>query len=140
MSGGARDSAPESATFLRIRATTAGKHDALLSSLRCCASAPAAPWEAVMVASSISALAPSEPELTDYDRAHVVTYLRLLDAEAAGASWEEVARLLLGVDPGKARDEARLRYETHADRARWMASQGYLQLLNSPHSGPARRS
>jgi hypothetical protein len=77
----------------------------------------------------IAARAPSEPELTDYDRAHLVTYLRLLDAEAAGAPWEDAARLLLEVDPGKARDAARLRYETHASRARWMATNGYLKLL-----------
>lgn len=84
-----------------------------------------------MTADDIAPRAPSGPELTDYDRAHLVTYLRLLDAEAAGAPWEEAARLLLEVDPGKARDAARLRYETHASRARWMAAEGYLELLKA---------
>lgn len=73
--------------------------------------------------------APSDPGLTDYDRAHLVTYLRLLDAEAAGAPWQEAARLLLGADPGRAA-LARLRYETHLSRARWMAEAGYLKLLD----------
>lgn len=76
--------------------------------------------------------APSEPAVTEYDRAHLVIYLRLLDAEASGASWEDAARLLLNTDPAKARDVARLRYETHAARARWMASEGYLDLLRHP--------
>lgn len=73
--------------------------------------------------------APMDPQVTDYDRAHLVTYLRLLDAEAAGAAWEEAASLLLRVDPLKGRDTARLRYESHASRARWMAAGGYLDLL-----------
>lgn len=76
--------------------------------------------------------APSDLALTDYDRAHLITYLRLLDAEAAGADWEEAARLLLEADPGRSRDLARLRYESHASRARWMASEGYLELLRQP--------
>jgi hypothetical protein len=84
-----------------------------------------------MGADLVAARAPTAPEVTDYDRAHLVTYLRLLDAEAAGAPWEEAARLLLAVDPGKGRDDARLRYETHASRARWMAASGYLDLLKS---------
>jgi hypothetical protein len=32
-------------------------------------------------------------DLTDYDHEHLVTYLRLLDADAEGADWAEVARL-----------------------------------------------
>ena len=84
--------------------------------------------------SEIADRAPSESVLTDYDRAHLVTYLRLLDAEAAGAGWEEAAQLVLRADPLKGRDVARLRYETHASRARWMADAGYLQLLRQPRA------
>lgn len=76
--------------------------------------------------------APTDLMVTDYDRAHLVTYLRLLDAEAAGAAWEEAAELLLRIDPVKGRDTARLRYESHASRARWMAAGGYLDLLKAP--------
>lgn len=82
--------------------------------------------------SGVADTAPTEPGLTDYDRAHLVTYLRLLDAEASGADWREAARHLLGADPDRRRDAARLSYETHADRARWMARQGYLKLLQEP--------
>jgi hypothetical protein len=84
--------------------------------------------------SDIADRAPHEPVLTEYDRAHLVTYLRLLDAEASGAAWEEAAQIVLRIDPQKGRDTARLRYESHASRARWMASEGYLQLLRTPRA------
>jgi hypothetical protein len=79
----------------------------------------------------IAPQAPSGPELTDYDRRRLVTYLRLLDSEAAGASWEEVARVLLEADPVAAREAARRRYDSHLRRARWMAERGYLALLRT---------
>ncbi|MGY4282350.1 hypothetical protein ACVWXO_001570 [Bradyrhizobium sp. LM2.7] len=34
--------------------------------------------------------APNEPALTAYDEQHVVTYIRLLQAEGEGANWREV--------------------------------------------------
>lgn len=74
---------------------------------------------------------PAGPSVTDYDRAHLKVYLRLLDADAERASWEEVSRLLLDTDPARDRERARLRYETHLARARWMTDQGYLDLLKS---------
>ncbi len=39
----------------------------------------------------VSDLAPSDPALTLYDEEHVVTYLRMLDANAEGADWREVS-------------------------------------------------
>jgi hypothetical protein len=36
--------------------------------------------------------APSDFVLTAYDEEHLITYLRLLDADAEGADWREVAR------------------------------------------------
>ncbi len=45
-------------------------------------------------------MAPADPAtLTAYDHEHAITYLRLLDANAEGADWREVARLLLHIDP-----------------------------------------
>ena len=38
--------------------------------------------------------APSESVLTVYDEEHVITYLRLLDADVDGADWREVARIV----------------------------------------------
>lgn len=78
---------------------------------------------------AIADRAPSDPAITDYDRAHLKLYLRLLDADAEQAEWDEIAQLLLDVDPARDRDRARVRYETHLARARWMTDQGYLDLL-----------
>jgi hypothetical protein len=33
--------------------------------------------------------APTADKLTDYDRLHLITYIRLLDADADGMPWEE---------------------------------------------------
>jgi hypothetical protein len=45
--------------------------------------------------------APDEPFLTGDDELHLVTYLRLLDADAEGADWREVASIVLEIDPEK---------------------------------------
>jgi hypothetical protein len=74
-------------------------------------------------------LAPDGPDVTVYDEAHFVTYLRLLDADRDGAHWTEVARIVLHRDP--ACDEAHTRrcWESHLARAQWMTGQGYRRLL-----------
>ncbi|ANK82084.1 MAG: DUF2285 domain-containing protein [Parvibaculum sp.] len=66
--------------------------------------------------------------ITPYDEAHFVTYLRLLDAEADGAEWKEVARLVLGREPDTDA-AARHCWEDHLARAHWMTRSGYRQLL-----------
>jgi hypothetical protein len=73
--------------------------------------------------------APSGPDITRYDEAHFVTYLRLLDAEAEGAHWAEVARIVLHRDP--IADETRTRrcWESHLARAQWMTKHGYRRIL-----------
>jgi hypothetical protein len=38
---------------------------------------------------------------------HLVTYLRLLDADAEGADWQEVAKIVLHIDPGGEPDRAK---------------------------------
>lgn len=74
-------------------------------------------------------LAPQEPVLTPYDEQHAVTYVRLLDAEKAGADWQEVARIVLRIDPISELDRARRAYESHLARAKWVARHGYRDLL-----------
>lgn len=73
--------------------------------------------------------APSAPDITPYDEVHFVTYMRLLDAEAEGAHWTEVARIVLHRDP--IADETRTRkcWESHLARAQWMTKQGYRRIL-----------
>src|SRR3981189_2040590 len=43
--------------------------------------------------------APSDTVLTAYDEEHLITYLRLLEADLEEADWREVARLVLHLDP-----------------------------------------
>ncbi len=79
-------------------------------------------------AAKIEDLAPADPRVTDYDRAHVQTYLRLLDAAAARAPWGEAARIVLGVDPENEPERAKRAYDSHLARARWMVERGYRDL------------
>jgi hypothetical protein len=73
--------------------------------------------------------APSGGVLTGYDEQHLVTYLRLLDAEAEGADWQEVARIVLHIDPISEPERAHLAWASHLARARWMTESGYRHLL-----------
>lgn len=72
---------------------------------------------------------PSSDVITAYDRKHLTVYLRLLDADAAGATLEEVAPLILGIDAGREPERAERLHATHLIRARWLSASGYLQLL-----------
>ncbi len=75
--------------------------------------------------------APDVATLTDYDRRNAVVYLRLLDAEAEGADWREVAEVVLGVDPKDEPQRAEIMHRSHLDRAHWMRDGGYKELLRS---------
>jgi hypothetical protein len=72
---------------------------------------------------------PMDSVLTPYDHEHLVTYLRLLDADAEGADWREVARIVLHIDPSREPNRARLAFESHLRRAQWMTEHGYRKLL-----------
>lgn len=71
-------------------------------------------------------VAPNELALTAYDEQHVVTYIRLLQAEDQGADWREVARIVLHIDPEREPDRARTAYQSHLARAKWVTEQGRL--------------
>lgn len=73
--------------------------------------------------------APTASDLTGYDEEHLVTYLRLLDADAEGADWTEVARIVLHIDPLHEPERARGAWESHLARAKWMTEHGYRDLL-----------
>jgi hypothetical protein len=83
----------------------------------------------------VSDTAPTERVLTSYDEQHLVTYLRLLDAAEDGAAWEEVARIVLHIDPSQEPARARRAWESHLARAQWMTENGYRHLLRGgpPH-------
>jgi hypothetical protein len=77
----------------------------------------------------VADVAPNEAVLTTYDEQHLVTYWRLLDAQAAGADWKEVTRIVLHIDPDREPARARNAFDSHLARARWMADHGYRDLL-----------
>ena len=72
---------------------------------------------------------PWSEAITDYDEAHFVVYLRLLDAKADGAGADEMARIILGIDPAKERMRADKAVSSHLRRAEWMAKTGYRHLI-----------
>ena len=72
---------------------------------------------------------PTEESVTDYDLQHRITYLRLLDAQADGASWQEVASVIFGFDLDGDYERARRVHQAHLERALWMTRTGYRDLL-----------
>lgn len=86
--------------------------------------------------------APVGSRITSYDKAHFVTYLRLLDADAEGADWQEVARIVLHRDPLAEPARTRQCWASHLARAQWMTREGYRRLLEQavaelgPHVPP----
>lgn len=85
---------------------------------------------------AIADVAPSDPgALSPYDLEHAITYLRMLDAEAEGADWREVTRIVLHIDPETEPARARQAFESHLARARWMTRHGYRLLLKEGGCG-----
>jgi hypothetical protein len=78
--------------------------------------------------------APSVSVLTVYDEEHIITDLRLLDADAEGADWRGVARIVLHIDPGREPDRTWKAFESYLLRAKWMSGHGYQQLLRGDAS------
>jgi hypothetical protein len=77
----------------------------------------------------VNDVAPSGSALTVYDEENIITYLRMLDANAEGADWKEVARIVLHRDPDREPDRTRKAFESHLARAKWMSGHGYKQIL-----------
>jgi T6SS, Transcription factor, DNA binding domain len=84
---------------------------------------------------AVADTAPDAAVLTGYDEEHLVTYLRLLDADNEGADWQEVARLVLHIDPVRERKRARRAWQSHLTRAKWLTTHGYTHLVRggAPH-------
>lgn len=72
---------------------------------------------------------PHTDHVNAYDERHLVTYIRLLDADAEGADWREAVRIIFGLDAAKEPDRARIVHDSHLARARWMTETGYKHLL-----------
>lgn len=76
---------------------------------------------------------PESMTLTTYDEAHLDDYLRLIDADDQGETWQEVVAVVFGIDVTADPVRARAVYAAHLARARWMTEIGYAYLL-----GPSR--
>ena len=74
---------------------------------------------------------PESDVVTPYDERHLATYLRLLDAAAEAADWREVVRIVFQMDPELEPHRARLVYDTHLSRARWITEKGFRDLLRA---------
>ena len=72
---------------------------------------------------------PQSDRLSAYDERHLVTYLRLLDAEKDEASWEEAVSSTFAIDPASEPYRAQRVYATHLARAKWMTEHGYKHLM-----------
>lgn len=72
---------------------------------------------------------PHADAVTDYDLAFANHYLRLLAAQEEGAPWEEAASHVLALDCTADREHARNVHAAHLERANWISSCGYLDLL-----------
>ena len=82
---------------------------------------------------------PADDAVTDYDRAHSITYLRLLDAHADGATWQEAASIVLGFNLDGDAERARRVHASHLERALWMTRIGYRYLLAVAEAGDRDR-
>jgi predicted SprT family Zn-dependent metalloprotease len=78
---------------------------------------------------NVANTAPTDLTLTPYDLAHLVTYIRMLEADAECTDWREVSRIVLHIDPEKEPAQAKRAHESHLARARWMTETGYRFLL-----------
>ena len=77
---------------------------------------------------------PASTELTDYDRAHMKVYMRVLDAATDGADWREAVAVIFELDPLAEPERARRVHDSHLARARWMTEHGYRHLLRDGRS------
>ena len=73
--------------------------------------------------------APWADGITEYDKAHLVMYLRLLDARADGASTEDMAHSVLGIDATRDPQRAERAVFSHLRRAQWITDKGYREFL-----------
>ena len=72
---------------------------------------------------------PVSDHLTDHDRAHFKTYLRVLDGVADGADPAEIARVVLDADMDRDPDRGYRLFEAYHARAVWMTKHGYRELV-----------
>ena len=71
---------------------------------------------------------PWSDELSDYDRANISVYARLLYDESEGATENDLAREVFHLDPYANRPRVQRIVQSHLRRARWIAETLYPML------------
>ena len=88
----------------------------------------------------VADLAPTDPALARYDEEHLVTYLRMLDANEQGADWREVSRGTDRVPGGSGAPGAlyteRPRLRSFSVRQGWRLWYAIDGRSSEPHSHP----
>jgi hypothetical protein len=79
--------------------------------------------------SSIRFHAPDDAVVTKYDREHLLTYARMLDAADTGICWREAAAAILGCDVVHDAASAEACWTSHLARARWITREGLAQVV-----------
>ncbi len=79
--------------------------------------------------SLVDPVAPTGDTLTHYDRVHYLLYGRLLDADTDGSDWRITALDILGCDVGNDPEGAKLCFDSHILRARWLVETGLDLML-----------
>ncbi|MFT5331018.1 MAG: hypothetical protein ACI9KA_002116 [Parasphingorhabdus sp.] len=72
----------------------------------------------------VTPLAPDASDVTDYDRAHFLTYARLLDAADENTDWRENAHAILRCHRTADDEAVRRCWDSHLARARWIIGEG----------------
>ena len=80
-------------------------------------------------ASEIADEVPWSAHVTEYDDRLDAIYIRLFDADAEGASKEDIARRILGIDPAGEPQRPRKAVESHLPRARWITKVSCRELV-----------
>ena len=74
-----------------------------------------------------------DDQITEYDRAHFLTYARILDAVRSDQTWQEAARDLLNLNAESDELGAYRIWCAHVDRAEWIVDDGLaLVVQNRP--------
>lgn len=77
-------------------------------------------------------MAPTVEIVTEYDRCHLLTYARLLDADRNGMQHYEAPEEILDIPPTCDPDMWLDCFLSHVDRAQWIVAQGISEIVKGP--------
>jgi hypothetical protein len=72
-----------------------------------------------------------DDQITEYDRAHFLTYARILDAVRSDQTWQEAARDILDLDAKSDELGAYRVWCVYVDRAEWIVGDGLAFVVQN---------